>query len=114
MSAAKYDRQIRIERPVADDSFDGAGSGAWALVDDPVWARVLDQRPSRDERLSNGIPMNARRAAVWIRWRDDITADMRFIYNGRILQIIGGPSEIGRRDELEFMTEEYRPAGNPA
>ncbi|SEQ60411.1 Phage head-tail joining protein [Sphingobium sp. YR768] len=58
--------------------------------------------------------MSARPARVRMRFREDITPDMRFIFGSRIMQIVSGPAELGRREALEFMVEEYRPAGNPA
>ena len=107
------DRRIRIERPVADASFDGAGSGTWEPVA-TVWASVQDALPSRAEKLGEGINMAARPARVRMRFRADVTPDMRFVMGARIMQIVSGPAELGRREALEFMVEEYRPAGNPA
>ena len=107
------DRRIRIERPIADGSFDGAGSGRWEPVV-TVWANVKDALPSRAEKLGEGINMAARPARVRMRFRDDVTADMRFVMGKRIMQIVSGPAELGRREALEFMVEEYSPAGNPA
>lgn len=113
LQAGKLDRSIRIERPVADDSFDGAGAGSWALVA-TVSAEVQDVLPSRSEQLAGGINMSARPARVRIRYRTDVTPDMRFVMGGRVMQIVSGPAELGRREGLEFMVEEYRPAGNGA
>lgn len=111
--ASRMNDRIRIERPVADTSFDGAGSGGWETVEE-VWANVQDALPSRGERLADGINVAARPARVRIRYREDITSNMRFVMGDRIMQIISGPAELGRRQALEFMVEEYRPAGNPA
>jgi len=113
MKADPLDRRIRIERPVADDEFDGAGSGDWTLVDE-IWANVRDTLPSRGERLADGISVAARPARVRMRFRTDITPDMRFVMGSRIMQIVSGPADLGRRYRLEFMVEDYRPAGNPA
>lgn len=115
-------RRVRVERPVADDSFNGAGSGEWEPVA-TVRASVQDALPSRAERLTDGFNTSARPARVRMRFRDDVTPDMRFAVlrkSGgvdivvRLLQIISGPAELGQREGLEFMTEEYRPAGNLA
>lgn len=109
----RLDRRVRIERPIADDSFDGAGSGHWELVDE-VWAEVQDMLPSRADRLPQGIDVNTRPARIRIRFREDITHDMRFVMDGRIMEITAGPAELGRREGLEFAAKEYRPAGNRA
>lgn len=111
--ASRLDRRIRIERPVPDTSFDGAGSGTWAFVAE-VAAEVQDALPSRAERLSSGVNLSARPARVRIRYREGVTPDMRFVMGSRVMQIISGPAELGRREALEFMVEDYRPAGNGA
>lgn len=113
LDAGTLDRRIKIERPIADKAFDGAGSGNWEEVA-VVWASVKDAFPSRGEKLAAGINMAARPARVRMRFRDDVTPDMRFVMGSRIMQIVSGPAELGRREALEFMVEEYSPAGNPA
>lgn len=111
--ASRLTRRLRVERPIADDSFDGAGSGSWQLVDE-VWAEVQDMLPSRADRLPEGFTVTARPSRIRIRYREDITADMRFVLDGRIMEIAAGPVELGRREGMEFLAREYRPAGNPA
>jgi SPP1 family predicted phage head-tail adaptor len=111
--AGKRNRRIRIERPVADDSLDGAGSGSWSLVKE-VWAEVEDVLPSRAEKLAQGINVASRPARVRFLYRTDVAANMRFVIGDRIMQIVAGPAVLGNREELEFMVEDYSPAGNPA
>jgi head-tail adaptor len=119
----RLNRRIQIERPVADTSLDGAGSGTWAAVGLPVWAEVQDALPSRGEKVADGVNISARPARIRMRYRRDITSDMRFVLlrkegatyvADRILQIVSGPAELGFHEGLEFMAEDYRPAGNPA
>jgi len=112
-TSTDLDREVRIERPVADDALDGAGSGSWLLVT-TVAAQVRDILPSRSEDATAGMPSQTRRARVRMWFLDDINPDMRFVMGNRIMQIISGPAELGRREGLEFMVEDYRPAGNPA
>ena len=104
---------IRIERPVADDSLNGAGSGTWALVDE-VWAGVVDMLPSRGEKLAGGINVAARPARVRMRARDDVTPDMRFVMGDRVMEIVAGPALIRQRSGIEFMVEDYTSPGNSA
>jgi head-tail adaptor len=113
VTAGMLDRRIRIERQKPDTSTDGAGSGTWELVDE-VPANIQDALPSRTERLTDGINISARPARVRMRWRPDLTSAMRFVEGDRIMQIISGPAELGRRDGLEFMVEDYTSAGNAA
>lgn len=105
--------RVRIERPVADTAFRGAGKGAWVEVD-KAWADVQDTLPSRSERPAGGMPAAVRSARVRMRYRDGITSDMRFVLGDRVMQIVSGPAELGRKRGLEFVVEDYTPAGNAA
>lgn len=111
----EFDTPATIQSPVPDTSLDGAGSGSWAEVATGLWISLRDALPSRSEKLGSGINIETRPARLRMRWRDGITADMRFVIEGRApLQIISGPAMLGRRQWMEFMVEEYRPAGNHA
>jgi head-tail adaptor len=113
-TARELDSFVRLERPVADDSFDGAGSGEWVLVDE-IWAGIQDVLPSRAEDDSEGITTLTRRARLRIRARGDVTPAMRFVKGDRLMHIVAGPADLkGRPPRQEFMVEDYRPAGNPA
>ena len=109
ISAGELDRSVRLERPVADPSIDGAGSGGWALVD-TIWAGVKDAQPANDERDGR----TTRTARVKIRYRVDVTSAMRLVDGDRIMQIVSAPAELGRRKGLLLMVEDYTAAGNPA
>lgn len=125
--ASRMDSFVRLERPLADDSFDGAGSGSWALVDE-IWTEIIDLLPSRTdgERVANGIDFAERPARVRCRYRADINRAMRLVEgatvadgivdyaDARIMQIVTMPAELGRREGLEFMVKNYSPTGNPA
>lgn len=116
---------VRVERPVPDTSIDGAGSGTWELVAE-TFAEIQDVLPSRGEKLSGGINLASRPARVRMRWRAGITPDMRIVhgarvidgavdYSGaRIMEIVAGPAELGRRDGLELMVVDYSTAGGGA
>ena len=121
--ASRYDRVIRIEQKVADDAADSAGTETWAKIAQ-VSAEIIDALPSRGERLADGINVAARPARVRIRYRLGVTSAMRFVLlrwdvgtaawidAGRVMQIVSGPAEVGRREALEFMVEDYSSAGN--
>ena len=122
MDEQNLDKRIRIERPVAAVGFDSAGSGDWDEVG-KAWASVRDALPSRAERLADGINIAARPARVRMRYRDGITPAMRFVLLRRqggvdvvqrVMQIVSGPAELGAREFLEFMVEDYSTAGNVA
>ncbi|WP_267386533.1 head-tail adaptor protein [Sphingomonas sp. GC_Shp_3] len=114
INSGDLDKVINIERPVPDLSADGAGSGKWELVAEGVYAQVQDALPSRSERLADGVNVAARPARVRMYYRDDVTPACRFVMGPRIMQIVAGPAELGRRAGLEFMVEDYTSAGNAA
>lgn len=111
--ASRMDRRITFQRPVHDDAPDSAGSQAWEDVV-TVAAEVRDALPSRSERSSDGFPTATRGSRIRMRFRDDITSDMRIIYGARVMQIVGPPAELGRREGLELVAEDYSSAGNRA
>lgn len=120
-TASERDQLVRVEHPVADEAFDGAGSGDWAPVA-LEWVGIVDALPSRSERLAEGINVTARPARVRMRFRDGVTTAMRFVllrWNGsewvsadRIMQIVSGPAVLGRREGIEFMVEDYSAGGD--
>lgn len=120
-TASERDQLVRIEHPVADEGFDGAGSGSWAPVG-LEWVGIVDALPSRSERLAEGINVTARPARIRMRYRDGVTTAMRLVllrWDGtvwiaadRIMQIISGPAVLGRREGLEFMVEDYSAGGD--
>lgn len=123
LALGSLDRRVRIERPVPDESLEGAGSGSWTPVA-TVWASVQDVLPSRGEHLAEGINVATRPARVRMRFRSDVTAAMRLVMlriqggawvpTGRVMQIVAGPAEIGWKDGVEFMVEEFSSPGNGA
>jgi len=113
LAAGSLDRRIRIERKARPGGRGKAGQETWEPVA-TVWAQVTDALPSRGERLSEGMTMAARPARIRMRFRADITSDMRVVYGDRIMQITAGPAELGRREGLELMAEDYSTAGGGA
>ncbi|MEB0133784.1 phage head closure protein [Actimicrobium sp. CCC2.4] len=113
MIAGILDRRIRIERKQvgADDGY-GGGEITWVEVA-TVWAEVQDVLPSKSETQSDVIRTATRPARIRMRYRSGITSDMRVIIieRGMTMQVIAGPAEIGRREGIELMVEEYSTGG---
>jgi len=111
MAAGTLDRRIIFERrEVTRDPIYGTSEETWT-EHVKVWAQVQDVLPSRAERVDQSVSIQRRPARVRIRYRTDITGDMRIIYAGRIMRIVSGPVEMGRRDGLEMMAEELSTEG---
>lgn len=105
------DRRITIERRVTTkDATYSSPVTTWTEVA-RVWAEVRDVLPSRAESVQTDAVQASRQSRIRIRYREGIDSTMRVRYGQRILQIIGGPAEIGRKHFLEFMAEEFSSAG---
>ncbi|USU06293.1 head-tail adaptor protein [Sphingomonadaceae bacterium OTU29LAMAA1] len=113
LPAGSLNKRITVEAPVPDTAPDGAGSGSWKFVR-KVWANIEDVLPSRSEKLAEGVNIATRPARVRMRYRTDITPDMRFVRGDRVMQIVAGPAELGAKVGIEFMVEDYSTAGNSA
>jgi SPP1 family predicted phage head-tail adaptor len=102
----KLDRRISIDRRVGtQDATFGAATPSWVLLA-TVWAEVKATAPSRSEAVRMGLETARNQSRVRIRWRDDVDSTMRVRFGSRILQIVGGPAELGRREFLEMVCEE--------
>lgn len=116
----RLDRRVRIEQRGGGDDLMDAGSDPWVKVAD-ARASIQDSLPSRGERLANGLEVTTRPARVRMRYRADVNAAMRLVLlrydtaagawvpDDRIMQITTVPAELGRRDGLEMMVEDYSP-----
>ena len=117
MQIGKLDCRIRIEsKQTVDDPLYGPQAGAWAPFA-TVWANVEEVLPSRAETQAQGIRIEERPARVRIRYMLGITSDMRVIRldrDNRIMKIVSGPAEMGRREGIELMCTEYTTQGEAA
>jgi head-tail adaptor len=110
-SYTPLDREITFVRAIPSSDFGSAGSETMEAVA-TVRANIEDVLPSRAERMLDVVNIASRPARIRLRYRDDITADMRIIYGARMMQIVSGPAEIGRREGLELMAQDYSTQGN--
>jgi head-tail adaptor len=116
VTSSELDRQITFQRKVPATGFASAGKEKWENVPTAVniAAGVLDVLPSRSEKLADGLTIANRPSRIRMRYRADITSDMRIIYGTRVMQIVAGPVELGRRGGLELVAEDYSTAGGVA
>lgn len=108
---SRLDTRIRIERKVVTpDPLYGTETVTWVEFA-TVWAEVQDVLPSRAERMADSIVIANRPARVRMRYIAGISADMRVIIGDRVLQIVSGPAEIGRRKGIEIIAEQHSSEG---
>lgn len=107
---------IRIEQRSGDvDAEYGTSLGTWTTVHDNVPAEVSEVMPSRGESVADGISISLRPARVRIRYVDDVKAAMRIVRIDRgdmVMEVVGQPAELGNKERIEFMVQEYSPAGD--
>lgn len=109
MSAVKFNRRIRIEKPGGRDPLYNAPTKEWLPVIE-VWAKIEDTKPKNTDATQNGLRLARDSATVWVRYRDGITSDMRIVEldeRRRTLSITGGPAAINGNRELEFTVERF-------
>lgn len=111
MQIADLSQRVTIEqRSVARETAFGSEVVTWSTLA-TVWANVVDQvnpKKGGDEVTGGDMRTVQSRTIVTIRWRNDITNDMRVQWpdRSRVFQITG-KAEIGRREWLELSCEEY-------
>lgn len=113
MRGSQLDRRITIQAntPTQDSEYGTVVEG-WATFAGAarIPAQVQDTLPSKSEATADGLRLAKHTARVRIRYLAGVTADMRVIVHGesdRTMTIIAGPAEIGRREWLEFMCEDF-------
>ena len=104
------DRRIRIESR-SSTLDDGAPVDAWTLFAS-VYAEMRDTPPSRSEGLRTGLVQARNLTRCRIRWLDGVTSAMRVVWQGTEYNIVGGPSELGRREFMEMVLERYASPGS--
>jgi SPP1 family predicted phage head-tail adaptor len=108
---ARLDRRIIVERPVTvTEQRYGTDATEWE-EHATLFAQVQDVLPSRAESVADGISVARRPCRIRTRFRTDITGDMRIVFGTRIMRIVSGPAELGRREGLELLCEEYSTEG---
>lgn len=78
------------------------------LVTEKFWAEVVDVQPGRQESAIEGLAISRNLTRIRMRYRNDIDSSMRVIVHGDsdvTMQIVGGPSEIGRKQWIEMLCE---------
>lgn len=80
----QFRRRVTLQAPIdAPDDIGGADRSFSAFAQ--VWAKV--ETLSGQEQFVEQRLEQSRRCAVTIRWRSDVTSQMRIVFRGRILVI---------------------------
>lgn len=108
MSAGSLNRHMIVERPVtSQDATYGTATTTWQLVG-AWWVSALDIIGK--EATQDSMRQYTRPCRVRMRYTDKIDPTMRLRLGSRVLQIVG-IAEIGLREGLEILAEQYSTTG---
>lgn len=110
MQIGKLDKFVRIEqKSVTKDPDYGSDVVAWATYKE-CWAQITDITTRSQESTNSDLRLLKRPCKVVVRYDDGIDSTMRVVMldrSDRVLQIISKPAELGRKEAMEFMAEDY-------
>lgn len=97
IKAGRLSKRIMFMRfaTVTDDM--EQSKGTWAEYK-TIWADVRPYKSSEIAFMGKIKPEVTHR--IYVRYRTDITADMRILYHGRTFEISGPPIDLDERHEL--------------
>ena len=104
IDVGKLNKRVTFQRTEASKDAMGQEKVSWTDYK-TVWATVTPYKSSEVSFMSKLKPSVSHR--LYIRYREDITADMRVVYRGHIYEIAGPPIDMEERHEmLEIQLEE--------
>lgn len=104
VDVGKLNKRITFQR--YEERRDELGQDSKGYVDyKTVWATVKPVKATEVNFIGKLKPEVSHR--IYVRYRDDITSDMRIIYRGRELYLAGPPVDVDERHVLlEIQAEE--------
>lgn len=103
------DRRITIERrTVTKNAASGSAVETWAVYA-VKYAERRDALPSRQDSVQQGLERTRLPVRFRFRYDSGVDSTMRVRDGAQLLQIVGPPAEIGRREWTEIACEEFRP-----
>lgn len=111
MQIGKLDSRVRFERPVSSVNSDYGGESivGWQTVWE-TWADVSDITTRMQEETKNDLRLLKRPCRLKCRYNPALDSTMRVVMldrDARVLQIVSKPAELGRKEGLEMMCEDY-------
>ena len=114
MQIGKLDRRIRFEQQtVTKDPNYGSEVVTWSTYKE-AWAQIVDVTSRNQESTNSDLRLLKRPCKVTVRYDSNIDSNMRIIVldrDDRVLQLVSKPAELGRREAMEFMAEDYEVNG---
>lgn len=98
LAAGRLDRRITIEQPSFSQDASGQPVATWSTLA-TVWGAKKDIRGR--ERFAAEQEIAEETTVFLIRWRNDVTVEMRLVHDAKTYRI-EGLAETGRREGLEI------------
>lgn len=103
MRIGKLNRQVSIQANQSVlDEYGEPLPAAWVEVA-KVWADV--QILSGLQTIKEGVDVSVVKASMRIRYREDLTAAMRVVYQGRVFDIRAVLPDVSKREYLDLVCE---------
>lgn len=101
--AGQYNRRVTIQKPAVSSDTEGSPKTIWSTLD-RVWAKV--EPLSARERLQAAQAELDVTDSVTIRYRTDVTHNMRLLYGTRVLEIQEVIPDEARHVDLQLLCQE--------
>lgn len=98
--AGDLNRRISIQRRTMAQDDLGQPVEAWEDVGEPVWASILVVS-GKEYALASGEVSRAE-ASIRIRWRTDLTAEMRILHSSVIYNILAVLPDLAGREYVDL------------
>ncbi len=110
VDAGRLDRRVQFQRKTITRDAYGAEVATWSTVV-TAWAEVRDILLwNNGETSAENMRQLTRPARIFMRYRTDITTDMRLVVGTRTMQIVS-IAELGQKQAIELMCEAYSTDG---
>jgi SPP1 family predicted phage head-tail adaptor len=96
-------RRVTLERPDAVDDAGGGFAVSWTPISE-AWARIVSSRASEGEEADDLVSRVSH--AVRMRWRSDVGAGWRLVFDGRYLRVRAAVDPDGAKRWLDLDCEE--------
>jgi SPP1 family predicted phage head-tail adaptor len=104
MRAGGLKARVQLQAQSVSQDAVGQPVNTWATVAS-VWANIRHQRGI--EQVKADMQVSKVRASIRIRYRTDVTADMRVVHNTGTYQILAVSPDLESKDHLDLVCEKY-------
>jgi SPP1 family predicted phage head-tail adaptor len=86
LRAGDLNQRVRLQHRITSPDGGGGFETSWSTIG-TLWAKVSPLNST--ETLTAQQSESRVSYQIWVRWRPDLAADMRLIWRGKVLDVIG-------------------------